>query len=245
MAYANFDEMNMTDAIQNPSNADHAETTGSCVVCRSLTFGRHRALMPPLDWTVKPGECWAVTGENGCGKTTLIKTILGFLKPISGSFEAVSPRAYVAQVSEAASTAPARIRDIVAQGLESGLSGLMPFYAWRRRKTIDDALKDFDLTDIQKRDISRVSVGQKQRALLARAFVRRPAVVFLDEATSAMDPTHAKSVFAHLAELCKSSNCAVIAVSHSLATHIESMTHELRFTTDGYEIKTLKNTEQR
>ncbi len=217
-------------------NSNETPTLAS-LVCKGLTFGHEKALMPPLDWQVNPGECWAITGENGCGKTTLLKTLLGFLKPLGGQLEMPRNCAYVAQVPEYADTIPARIRDIVAQGLESHFSFLKPFHTYRKRKDIDDALALFELTDIQKRDISCVSVGQKQRALMAKAVVRKPQLIVLDEATSAMDPKHAKEAFALLAELVKSRNCAVIAVSHSLALHSESMTHVLAFTDHGFEEK--------
>lgn len=219
--------------MQNPDKQDAIPY----LTCKKLIFGHEKALMPPLDWQVNPGECWAIIGENGCGKTTLLKTILGFIKPLGGQLEITKDCAYVAQVPEHFDTIPARIRDVVSQGLDSHLSFLMPFYTSRKRKDIDLVLEQFELTDIQKRDISLVSIGQKQRAFLAKAFVRKPQLIILDEATSAMDPKHAKETFKLLAELVKSSNCAVIAVSHSLALHIESMTNVLEFTNDGFREK--------
>ncbi len=204
------------------------------VECKDLQFGYVQALKPALNWTVKPKEFWAIIGENGCGKTTLFKTLLGQLRPFSGSIH-VAPRcSYIAQTGEHAATMPARVCDVVSIGVEEGFSSLKPFYRFKYKKDIANAIRAFELESMQKRQFSDLSQGEKQRVQLAQAIVRSPSLILLDEATSAMDPVHARESFRLLNEQMNEQNMSVVAISHSMTFHHDYITHVLAFIEDGF-----------
>lgn len=202
--------------------------------CKDLLFGYGDPLCIPLTWEVQPGEIWAVAGSNGCGKTTLMRTILKFLKPLGGSVEVNGSCAYIAQTPEL-DIMPARVRDIVGFGLETGMSGFKPFHVFRQRKKIDEMLEAFDLMPLKNRSIHEISPGERQRAMMAGAIVRRPTLLFLDESTSAMDPVHTHDSFETLVKLAKENDGAVVAISHSLHAQLDLVTHLLVLRDGQYE----------
>ncbi len=203
--------------------------------CKKLEFGRDRALTPPLDWEVNSGEFWAVVGPNGCGKSTLIDTILGILPAFDGTYERTRSCSHVAQIPDETNTAPARVVDVVSIGLERGLSWLIPFHRHKYAAQIDIMLDTFELTSLKQRQFSELSPGERQRVLLAQALVGSPELIVLDEAASAMDPVHAKTTMAQLARIASQNNIAVIAITHHLDTQIDAVSHILRFTPGGFE----------
>ena len=96
------------------------------VSCEALVVGRAgRALLPPLDLTIRRGELWVVLGRNGAGKTTWARTLLGLERAVAGRVT-IPPgvrRTYLAQQRELDAAYPLRVRDVVGFGLERGLGG--------------------------------------------------------------------------------------------------------------------------
>ena len=134
------------------------------------------------------GEFWVVVGPNGSGKTTLVRSVLGLLPPLRG--RVVGPGepgfsekiAYVPQQASLTETLPTTPREWV----RLGITGLGLSRAERRVRT-DRALEQMRLGEIARRDLSRLSAGQRQRAMVARALARQAAFIVLDEPTEGLD----------------------------------------------------------
>jgi len=199
-----------------------------CVHLRDVEVGYGgQALLPPVSFDIEPGQFWGVIGRNGAGKTTLLRTLLGLLAPVRGRVERAPDMrvGYVPQRADIDLSVPSRVIDIVRTSLDDGWSFLRPFVAGNTKVIVDDALKAAKVDGIARQSFRELSEGQKQRVLLARALVRKPSVLVLDEPTSAMDHETEMAVFHLLDELRAERGMAVVVITHDLVRAAQLSTH--------------------
>lgn len=155
----------------------------------SVAVGSLRVL-EQLDVTFAAGSLSAIVGANGCGKTTLLRTITGLLAPASGAvvIEGGTRRdiGYLPQHSDVDRSFPISVYDFVASGLWARCG------AWRRLSpqqcgAIDNALDRAGLQDMQRRQPGSLSGGQFQRMLFARLMLQDTGAILLDEPFNAVD----------------------------------------------------------
>lgn len=197
---------------------------------RALRIGHHgRAILPPVDLTLHQGETWALIGRNGSGKTTLMRTLLGLQPRVGGHIERAPGLrlGYVPQRGDVDPSIPGRVVDLVRAGLDRGWSFLDPRVPRRGRAAVAAALQAVDAEALADRPFRTLSEGQKQRALIARALVGDPAVLVLDEPTSAMDPVIEAQVFALLDRLRRERGLALVIAGHRLGYVPRFATHAL------------------
>ena len=172
------------------------------------------------------GDFTAIVGPNGSGKSTLVKLALGLLEPASGSVRLFGedPRhftdwervGYVPQVSPGMGARfPATVAEIVGHGLYRGPSA---WEFWRRsaRPEVLEALEATGMADLGGRRVGSLSVGQQQRVLLARALVREPELLMLDEPAAGIDASGEEQLYQLLRHLHRESGINVLMVSHDI-----------------------------
>lgn len=175
---------------------------------------------------IKRGERVAIVGESGCGKTTLLKVMLGIETPSSGevsydgkplnSLNLRSLRRRVGSVFQFSKVFPGTIADNVMFGSVESYNEEKIWEALDRA-AIGDYIRGLPLgieTEISESVSSGFSGGQRQRILLARAFMGDPKILILDEATSALDNMTQTQVMENIREM----KCTVVMVAHRLST---------------------------
>ncbi|MBB6675289.1 metal ABC transporter ATP-binding protein [Cohnella nanjingensis] len=173
---------------------------------------------------VLPGELVAVAGPNGAAKTTLLKLMLGLLKPWEGDVRIASRGkagkrlvvGYVPQQLAAFNSAfPSTVLEFVRSGRHAG-------GAWFRRLREEDraatelALRQVGMWEQRGRRIGVLSGGQKQRICIARALAMEPDLLALDEPTAGMDPESRAGFYALMREETKTRGRAIVMVTHEL-----------------------------
>lgn len=174
-----------------------------------------------VSFDVARGEVLALMGGNGSGKTTAIRAILGIVSPLSGVVEfngiaaTQAPRKHVGYVPQRVSAAggvSASALEVVTSGLLHDKKLLRP-RASRVRAL--EALSKVGLVDVAHSDVSTLSGGQQQRVLIARAMVRHPTLLFLDEPLAGVD-LPSQDVFASVLSELKASGATVVIVLHEV-----------------------------
>ena len=195
--------------------------------------GRNEVILHDVSLTLFDNDFLGVAGPNGGGKTTLLKIILGLLKPVSGSirfFEqgqevASLKMGYLPQVNLIDKKYPISVREVISSGLVSE-KPLFRSFSKEQRLRIDRTIEQMGLTDLARRPIGELSGGQLQRTLLGRAIVGSPKVLILDEPDSYIDAAFETHFYQLLGEIRHES--AVILVSHNIANMEKLATRIIR-----------------
>ncbi len=187
------------------------------VALRHVTFGYDREpVLKDVSLAIGPGDYLAIIGPNGGGKTTLLKVILGLLRPWSGEVSVRVPRGrigYVPQFSTFDRHFPLRVEEVVLMG-RWGHRGLFRPYTRRDREVVREALQRLKLLPLAQVPIGHLSGGQMQRVLIARALACEPAILFLDEPLASVDAESRETVGRLLGEL--NARIPVVIVTHDI-----------------------------
>ena len=199
----------------------------NAIEIRNLTvaYGENIAL-ENLNLDVEAGSLMALVGPNGAGKSTLIKTILKFLKQITGEIKInAKTLAYVPQRNSVDWDFPTTLFDVVEMGCY-GRVGLFKRVSKEEKQKVLKAIEQVGMLDFKDRQISELSGGQQQRAFIARALVQEADIYLMDEPFQGVDSTTEKSIVDILKKL-KSEGKTLIVVHHDLQTvptYFESVT---------------------
>ncbi len=185
-----------------------------------------RAVLNEVTFDIRAGEFWCFLGPNGEGKTTLIKALLGAMRPQRGlvlrqgrMFRA-GKVSYVPQRLELNPVLPTSVREFVLSGLAGVKSD-----ATKRANRLKRVLELVGLGASQRRNYWTLSGGQKQRALVARALVRDPSLLIVDEPTAGLDFAAVEAVLNVMRGLYREFNVTVVFVTHDLNIAAEHATH--------------------
>ena len=187
--------------------ADDARSTTPLVEATDVTV-RHgrRTVLRDFSVSVAPGNIVSLLGPNGAGKTTAVRTLLGLQVPSSGTVtrrEGLSV-GYVPQRLSIDRTLPLTVRR------------LMTLTATYPRSAVDAALVRLGISTLAEAPVQSLSGGEFQRVLLARALIREPDLLVLDEPAQGLDLNGEVELYRAIREARDSTGCGVIMISHDL-----------------------------
>lgn len=189
----------------------------------SYGYNRNAKILQDINFTVKDGECLAILGNNGVGKSTLLKCINGIIKPGSGKviykdncLDALSRKEVAKQVAfvgQKAASAHLKVIDILALGR-------CPYVGFalgdKDKARIDTVIRELRLESFLDKYLDELSGGEEQRVMIARALVQEPQILLLDEPTSNLDIKHKQEILEMINSLCKRKQIVVIIVLHDI-----------------------------
>jgi iron complex transport system ATP-binding protein len=193
-----------------------------------------------VDWRVRPGEHWVILGANGSGKTSLLKSLTGFLSPTSGEitvlgrrygasdWRALRLKIGVVTTSFTAAVPPAEVAlDTVVSGKYAQLD---LWHAGTRADRIaaKKLLRFVGLARIADREWAYLSQGERQRVLIARALMAQPRLLILDEPCAGLDPV-AREKFLRFVDILarRRTAPALVLVTHHVEEITPAFTHTL------------------
>ncbi|MNE19940.1 High-affinity zinc uptake system ATP-binding protein ZnuC [compost metagenome] len=192
---------------------------------RDVMFGYGETpVLQNVSLDIHSEEFVGITGPNGAAKSTLLKLMLGLIKPWSGSVsinqEALKGRkltiGYVPQqVSAFNSGFPSKVSELVKSGCYPGL-GLFRRFTKEHEVLVEQSLRQVGMWDYRDRKIGELSGGQKQRVCIARALAGKPNVLVLDEPTAGMDAGSRQGFYQLMRHYVSEHGITVIMVTHGL-----------------------------
>ncbi len=192
----------------------------------SVTYSNTRLALYNANCHVEPGTITGLVGPNGGGKSTLFKSIMGFLKPTEGrvAIAGYSVRkaqkkqlmAYVPQSDEVDWDFPVSVFDVVMMG-RYGYMNLLRIPSAKDRRLVMESLDRVGMVEFRDRQIGELSGGQKKRAFLARALAQEGKVILLDEPFTGVDVKTEKSIIDLLLQL-RDEGHTILVSTHDLAS---------------------------
>ncbi|MBQ7779774.1 MAG: metal ABC transporter ATP-binding protein [Clostridia bacterium] len=210
----------------------------TAIECKDLWLSYGSAsVIEGLSFSLESGKCLCIAGENGTGKSTLIKALLGLKEASRGEIvffggEKKHGIGYLPQRSDAQSDFPASVWEVVLSGkLNNGRR--LPFYTKKDKEEAEKKLELLDIFRLKDKSFAELSGGQQQRVLLARALCAATQLILLDEPVAGLDPT-ATSEFYKIIHRLKDEGITVIMVSHDIHCALAVADKLLILRNDGY-----------
>ena len=207
--------------------------------CEHLSLGYPgNLLVKDLSFSLKAGQCLCILGENGVGKSTLVRTLLHLQPPLIGTIrlgDDLNPSdiGYLPQQNAVQRDFPATVLEVVLSGC-LGHCGWRPFYGRTERELARRNLARLGLANLAQRCFRELSGGQRQRVLLARALCAGSRMLLLDEPAAGLDPGMQAELYRLICILYQQDNMGVLMVSHDLHEAVEHATHILHLSTTPF-----------
>ncbi len=188
-----------------------------------------------INLSISCGEFIGIVGPNGGGKSTLILTILGILKPETGSIKIYGHQPIsknvigkISWVPQTSLNLPNNVRITVRELVKLGTLKRANFlHFWKKNHSlVEKTLQLVGLEDVANTPISSLSGGQRQRALIAKALVSEADIILMDEPMVGVDRESRNSLLKLLDSLCHEENKTIIMISHDLST-IKQTVHRM------------------
>jgi iron complex transport system ATP-binding protein len=189
----------------------------------SFHYKGAQEVLKDVSFKMEPGQFLAILGNNGVGKSTLLKCFNHILRPDSGqvlldgkNLLHISSREVAKQVAFVSQSVPntqMTVHDVV-------MLGRRPYMQWgfteQDHAIVHDAMDRLGVEQMRGRFLSQLSGGEKQKVMLARALAQQPKVLLLDEPTSALDIQNQYQVLRIVREICHKDNMIAVVVIHDL-----------------------------
>ena len=194
----------------------------SIIEFRDVSFSySNQKIVESINLKLYPNDFMAILGPNGGGKTTLLKLILGVLKPDSGSIRIFGEKpekarnriGYVPQYGEFDKHFPISVLQTVLMA-ELTHKSWFPFYQKQMINKAENVLNKMQIGSLATKKMDELSGGQKQRVLIARALMSNPEILLLDEPMASLDPEVEKDIYVLLKELNQTKT--ILFVSHDI-----------------------------
>lgn len=189
--------------------------------CENISVGYEDGIVvSDVSFELNRGDYVCIVGENGAGKSSLLKGILGLAKIQSGKIEygdgiGRADVGYLPQQKDYQKNFPATVKEVVMSGFLNKM-GLRPYYNKAEKERAMAILRDFGMADYVKASFGSLSGGQKQRVLLARALCATDKLLLLDEPTTGLDPVATEELYELLKRLNREKKTTILMVSHDL-----------------------------
>ena len=183
-------------------------------------------LLEDVNFSINRGDFVGIVGANGSAKSTLIKLVLGILKPKRGEvclmgqpidkFKEWYKIGYISQnVRNFNNSFPATVEEIIAVNLYHEM-GILKFIRKKHEEKINEVLELVDMIDYKKQLIGKLSGGQQQRIFIARTLISNPEIIFMDEPLVGVDVDSQQRFLSLMGKLNKDLGITLIIVSHDL-----------------------------
>lgn len=209
------------------------------IECKDICLGYNKKqVVGGISFKVNQGDYLCILGDNGTGKSTLVKALLDLQRPLRGEIRycnAISARdiGYMPQKTDIQKDFPASVKEIVLSGTINRMKFLRPFYSKKERARAEKAMQNMGILEISEKCYRELSGGQQQRVLLARALCSATKILILDEPTQGLDEKTQTELYELISELNRKENITIIMVSHDTRIVLNHATHILHIGHDS------------
>ncbi len=189
-----------------------------------MSYGT-KSVLKNINFEIQPQDFLMIIGENGSGKSTLIKGLLGLKAIDSGTIDFHGLKrneiGYLPQYTQIQRDFPASVMEVVTSGCVNRL-GKRFFYNRSDKERVLAQMKRLKILDLKDRYFQDLSLGQKQRVLLARALCATDKLLILDEPVSSLDPQITQSFYELLKELNQEHELTIVMITHDISQVVDA-----------------------